>query len=94
MRRRRLDHRSADRHIVCRCRRSPRLDEFCRADYKLTFADGSVRHGTTDSSGLARQANVPAGTASVVYGLDPNPPQASVQMEVDDDFKRLFQAGA
>jgi type VI secretion system secreted protein VgrG len=62
--------------------------------YKLTFADGSKRSGLTDASGLARQAAVPPGTASVVYGLDPNPPQASIQMEVDEDFRRLFEQQA
>ena len=62
--------------------------------YKLTFADGSKRSGVTDASGLARQAAVPPGAASVVYGLDPNPPQASIQMEVDEDFKRLFEQQA
>ena len=58
--------------------------------YKATFADGSKRSGVTDTSGLARQAGVPSGAASIVYGLDPNPPKASIQMEVDDDFKQLF----
>lgn len=58
--------------------------------YTVTFADGSTRRGATDASGLARQAAVPVGAASVVYGLDPNRPSASVQMDVDDDLKRLF----
>ena len=39
MRRRRLGHRSVDRRIVCRCRHSPRLDEFCRADYRGKVAE-------------------------------------------------------
>ena len=62
--------------------------------YKATFADGTVRTGATDANGLVRLAGVPAGTASVVYGLDPNAPKASIQMEVDDDFQRLIKAGA
>ena len=62
--------------------------------YKLAFADGSKRSGVTDAAGLARQTDVPPGAASVVYGLDPNRPQASIQMEVDDDFMRLFEQQA
>jgi type VI secretion system secreted protein VgrG len=62
--------------------------------YKVTFADGSTRSGVTDANGLARQSGVPEGAASVVYGLDPNTPTASITMEVDDDFKRLFELGA
>lgn len=58
--------------------------------YKATFADGSSRSGATDASGLASLSAVPAGAASVVYGLDPNPAKADIQMDVDDDLKFIF----
>lgn len=61
--------------------------------FTVTFSDGSQKKGTTDASGLARFSDVPPGTASVVYGLDPNKPEASVQLELDDDFGKLFAAG-
>ncbi|MBI5256100.1 MAG: type VI secretion system tip protein VgrG [Burkholderiales bacterium] len=62
--------------------------------YTVTFSDGSQRKGRTDTAGLARQAGVPPGAASVIYGLDPNTPAASVQLAVDDDFQRLFGLGS
>jgi type VI secretion system secreted protein VgrG len=60
------------------------------APYVATFADGSTRKGVTDAAGLVHLAAVPPGSASVVYGLDPNTPKADIAMEVDADFKKLF----
>lgn len=58
----------------------------------VTLADGSVRKLKTDAQGLVRIADVPAGVAKVVYGLDPNPPQAETTLDVDDDFQALMRA--
>ena len=59
--------------------------------YVATFADGSTRRGVTDAAGLAHLSAVPPGSAVVVYGLDPDKPKADITMEVDADFKTLFE---
>ncbi|MBH9578868.1 type VI secretion system Vgr family protein [Inhella proteolytica] len=61
--------------------------------YTATLPDGSQRRGATDKSGLARLSGVTCGVVQVVYGLDPNKPEAVVQMEVDEDILKLFEAG-
>ena len=58
--------------------------------YTVTLANGEERRGVTDGAGLVLLSGVPGGSASVVYGLDPNPAQASIALEVDPDFQQLF----
>ncbi len=61
--------------------------------YTVTLADGTIREGSTDETGLARENDVEPGAASVTYRSDPNPPTASIQMEVDAAFQDLFSIG-
>ena len=48
--------------------------------YELTLADGTVRTGTLDAEGLAREEGLPPGTAYVVYE-----PDSSVPPPTDDE---------
>jgi uncharacterized Zn-binding protein involved in type VI secretion len=58
--------------------------------YTATFSDGSTRSGTTDADGFVNESGVPNGAVTLAYGLDPNPPKANIQMNVDDDFQTFF----
>ena len=71
MRRRRLDHRSADRHIVCRCRHSPRLDEFCRADYITVVHDLDAKRLLFATEGRDHQTVVDFAADLKAHGGEP-----------------------
>jgi len=58
--------------------------------YKARLADGTVRNGSTDGSGLAHESGVPPGPVVVEYGNDPNKPESSVGMDIDGDLKKIF----
>jgi type VI secretion system secreted protein VgrG len=65
--------------------------EFCKADYVVTFADGSKRHGTLDAKGFARLDGIPKGLEHKVEYQNP-PTSVDPEPYTLDDLAKSIKA--
>lgn len=62
--------------------------------YSASLADGTVKTGKTDASGVGRIDGTHAGSAKISYGEDYNPTESNAQSAAHDDFKNLTSSAA